>query len=86
MTVIQCVPALPRAEVLRRGSGAQEVDASAEEREAAATDWQCRVCLAQECNAVMVACGHVLCATCAAEVNQRCPFCRKPSAFRAIFR
>ena len=64
----------------------QEVDGSAEDQEQARFAWQCRVCLSNECNAVMVACGHVLCSACAAEVHQRCPFCRKPSETRVLYR
>lgn len=64
----------------------QELEGTVEDLEHARSAGQCRVCLADEFNVVMVACGHVLCASCAQEVQQRCPFCRKPSPVRALYR
>ncbi|GJP36742.1 hypothetical protein CLOM_g21216 [Closterium sp. NIES-68] len=45
------------------------------EAEAAKAAWNCRICLAADVSAVLVPCGHVLCASCIASVH-RCPFCR----------
>ncbi len=64
----------------------QDLDGSERERDAAKTAWQCRVCLSRECDAVMVGCGHLLCAQCGEAVRQRCPFCRKASAIKKIYK
>ncbi|CAI5993257.1 unnamed protein product, partial [Closterium sp. NIES-64] len=45
------------------------------EAESAKAAWTCRICLAADVSAVLVPCGHVLCASCIASVH-RCPFCR----------
>ena len=47
---------------------------------------KCKICLAQDADAAMTACGHMLCAACAGSCRQSCPFCRKHSNFVKLFR
>lgn len=47
---------------------------------------RCKVCLESEADAVFTECGHVLCASCAAIMRGRCPFCRRHTGFTRLFR
>ncbi len=72
----------------------QEVDKLRSTASGAATEaeqmkisWQCRICLSKEVNTAMSACGHLLCADCAASLPRRaCPFCRKGSGYVKLFK
>ncbi|KAJ4822812.1 hypothetical protein Tsubulata_015814 [Turnera subulata] len=57
----------------------EKADVSAKEADTAKAAWVCRVCLSNEVDTAIAACGHVLCFRCSKAVS-KCPFCRKPAA------
>ncbi|KAK9798935.1 hypothetical protein WJX73_003884 [Symbiochloris irregularis] len=77
----QLTSAQAQTEAARR-----DVMAARAEAEAGADAAKCKICLAQDANAAMIACGHMLCASCAGSCRQSCPFCRKASNFVKLFR
>ena len=36
----------------------------------------CQVCMQRRVDAALQPCGHLLCTACAAQIRDRCPFCR----------
>jgi hypothetical protein len=36
----------------------------------------CQVCMTRRTDTLLGGCGHLLCATCARQVGERCPYCR----------
>eukprot|EP00884_Botryococcus_braunii_P020230 jgi/Botrbrau1/6891/Bobra.67_3s0010.1 len=71
---------------LKVDSELRDVRQRVAEAEKAKDASRCKVCLENEAEAAMTACGHMLCPTCAANVHGRCPFCRKVSGFTRLYR
>ena len=64
----------------------QEAVSAKEETEASKEANKCGICTSREANAAMLACGHVLCDSCASDCRPKCPFCRKNSNFMRLYR
>jgi sacsin len=73
-----------RAALSKARRDADEARARAEEVEAG---WQCRVCFSATVDAAFVACGHMFCRACVAQIGGgRCPVCRKSSQVIKLFK
>ena len=74
---------------LQRGleSAAEGRRAAEDAATAARSNWQCRICLTREVDCAMSGCGHMLCGDCAGQLPRPvCPFCRKASQLRRLYR
>jgi hypothetical protein len=71
-----------QSELLQARSDAEdraiEAARAKEALETAERSIQCQVCMTRRVDTVLSGCGHVLCAVCADQIHDRCPYCRDP--------